>query len=97
MEAVRSALNIRDSNKPPAGCVLEGLQIYLYNNSSLFDKLCVCVCVCVRACVRACVHVCVRVCMRVCVCVRLCVCYGNKDKLDEEGKERAKRNFGVGH
>ena len=47
--------------------------------------------------VRSCVFVCVRVYARACVCVCVCVCNDNKDKLDEEGKERTKRNFGVGH
>ena len=38
MDAVRLALNTRDSNKPLTECVLEGLQIVLYNNKSVFDK-----------------------------------------------------------
>ena len=38
MDAVRLALNTRDSNKPSTECVLEGLEICLYNNNSIFDK-----------------------------------------------------------
>ena len=38
VDAVRSVLNTRDSNKPSIECVLEGLQICLYNNNSIFDK-----------------------------------------------------------
>ena len=38
MEAVRLALNKRDSNKPSTECVLEGLEICLYNSNSVCDK-----------------------------------------------------------
>ena len=38
MDPVRLALNTRDSNKPSTECVLEGLQICLYNNNTLLDK-----------------------------------------------------------
>ena len=38
MEAVRLALNKRDSNKPSTECVLEGLQICLYISNSVCDK-----------------------------------------------------------
>ena len=38
MDAVRLALNTRDSNKPSTECVLEGLEICLYNNDSIFDR-----------------------------------------------------------
>ena len=38
MKAVRLALNIKVSNKTSTKCVLEGMQIYLYNNNSVFDK-----------------------------------------------------------
>ena len=37
MAAVRLALKTRDSNKPSTECVLERLQICLYNNNSVFD------------------------------------------------------------
>ena len=37
-DAVRLELNRRDSNKPSTECVLEGLQICLYNINSLFDR-----------------------------------------------------------
>ena len=38
MDAVRLTLNTRDSNKPSTECVLEGLEICLYNNDSIFDR-----------------------------------------------------------
>ena len=38
MDAVRLALTTRDSNKPSTECVLEWLQLRLYNNNSVFDK-----------------------------------------------------------
>ena len=38
MDVVRLALYTRDSNKPSTECVLEGLEICLYNNNSIFDK-----------------------------------------------------------
>ena len=38
MEAVRLALNVLGSNKPSTECVLEGIQIYLCNYNSVFDK-----------------------------------------------------------
>ena len=38
MDTVRLALKTRDSNKPSTECVLEVLQICLYNNNSIFDK-----------------------------------------------------------
>ena len=38
MEALRLVLNTRDSIKPSTECVLEELQIFLYNNNSLFHK-----------------------------------------------------------
>ena len=37
MDAVRLALYTRDSNKPSTECVLEGLEICLYNNNSIFE------------------------------------------------------------
>ena len=37
MDAVRLALYTRDSNKPSTECVLEVLEICLYNNNSIFD------------------------------------------------------------
>ena len=38
LDAVRLALYTRDSNKPSTECVLEGLEICLYNNNPIFDK-----------------------------------------------------------
>ena len=38
MDAARLALNTRDSNKPSTECVLDGLEICLYNDNSIFDK-----------------------------------------------------------
>ena len=38
LDAVRLVPNKRDSNKPSTECVLEGLQICLYNNNLTFDK-----------------------------------------------------------
>ena len=38
MNAARLALNTRDSNKPSTECVLDGLEICLYNDNSIFDK-----------------------------------------------------------
>ena len=38
MDAVKLVLNTSVSDKPRTECVLEGLQICLYHNNSLFDK-----------------------------------------------------------
>ena len=38
MDAVRLALNTRDSNEPSTGCVLKRLQICLYINNFIIEE-----------------------------------------------------------
>ena len=38
IEVVKLALQNRPSQKPSTECIIEGLEIYLYNNNSKFDQ-----------------------------------------------------------